>query len=965
MTSETPRESALRLLTLGGLGVEGRDFNRPKLLLLLAYLAVEGPRDRRFLAELFWPDGSEPMTSLRVGLAALRSGLPDSVATDGNRVSTLLDTDVRQFLRAADDGAWAEAVALYPGPFLRDIRLTGWSAELEEWVYVTREHLAARAAGAHLLLGERSAAEGNLAEATAHGVEAWQLAGPAGLDPEGLARVHRLLVAGGDTRANNVRAEAAEFGMELGSGRDEALRQLSVPRTLSRPSLPLRSAPLLGRDPELLELARLLEAPANRLITVTGPGGIGKTRLALQAALGEPHGDRFADGVYFVPLETITDAALLPAAVAAAMNERLRGRSDALSELADLLTGRSVLLLLDNLEQIAGIAESVAALLAAAPLVTVLATSRTRLDLSGEQVLPLQGLSLAGDAAGPEEARLQAPVQLFLHRARRVRPDFELDADALGHVQAICARLGGSPLAIELAAGWVRTLPVAVLAEELARDLELLEDAPGDFPERHRGTRASFMHSWQLLNEQERSLLTALTVFRGGFTHGDAAAVAGAGLRGLAALVDRSLLAMSPAGRFEQHPLLSEYAHELLARDGERLTVLRDAHLRHWLETAEEAASHLRDSEQLRWLRRLDLEQENLRAALDHALTAPRVPEALLLVIALTSWWSLRGRPAEGSEVIARALELAAGHTGAGIAPQLLAGATRAAGTLALHRGDIHAARVQLEAACDLYEAAGDREGLAASLHNLGNVLAQQGADAEAGRRYGRSLALMKEVGNLRGQASALYGLGVIARRVGNTAESVARLSESLELLGRLGDEHGTALVMTALGNVEFGRGDMNRAGAYYEEALVVYQRVGDRPGSATALHNIGVAALRRGELARAARRLSEGLELRVELGELAGVESSLGAIASLARSRGQGAQAVTLWAAADWLGQETGNRVSAGQRSEQEQERDLVRAVLGEQEYEAAWQSGSTLPLAEAVAAALVVTRETLAAAA
>ena len=404
---------AVYLRTFGGLALEGADFRRPKLLLLLAYLTLEGPKDRRFLAELFWQGAAEPMTSLRMALTQLRRGVPEAFEANAKRVKATVTTDALRLLERLEGGTWAEAVRLYEGPFLQDLHLPGWSAELEEWVYSTREFLAEGVRGALLRLAEGDAAAGDFGAAARRAEEAWLLAGAPEPEPEEIGRIGRLLVAGGSLKAPQLQKEARAYGLTLSLKRDEARAQLAgaLETRPARHNLRARATSFVGRDPELLELARLLAEPDIRLITVTGAGGVGKTRLALQAASAELQGGNFPDGVFFVSLEALVDAGLVPAAVAEALAVSLPGKEAPLAELAHALGSKALLLVLDNFEQLMAGATLVSELLDACPRLKLLVTSRERLNLAGEQLVVLGGLPLPETSLGLKDARYQDSLQ--------------------------------------------------------------------------------------------------------------------------------------------------------------------------------------------------------------------------------------------------------------------------------------------------------------------------------------------------------------------------------------------------------------------------------------------------------------------------------------------------------------------------------------------------------------------------
>ncbi|MDQ3458179.1 MAG: NB-ARC domain-containing protein, partial [Deinococcota bacterium] len=479
-------------------------------------------------------------------------------------------------------------------------------------------------------------------------------------DAEELARLYRLLVAGGSPRAAELLEEAAELGLVLTPSREEARAELfregaEAPRTPH--NLPPSPTSFVGRDPELVELTRLLAEADTRLVTVLGAGGAGKSRLALEAARQELRGGRW-EGVYLVALEALVASELIPTAIARALGLSLPGRGEPLAELARAFGDTRLLLVLDNCEHLPESTELVRRLLQAGAGVKVLATSRAPLGLAEEQRFILEGLPVPDALGSPEEARRQEAVQLFWQRARRAKLDFALTTEALPAVLELCRLVEGSPLGIELAAAWVRLMPPEDVALELRRDLDLLTAAHGA-PARHRSLRATFDYSWRLLTEAEQAALRKLSVFEGGFSRAAAAEVAGATIPLLAAFADKSLLRVQGDGRFDRHPLVYGYSREKLAAQPQEEAMVQTAHARVFLRLAEEAEAEHRGAEQARWLERLEREQDNLRAALRWSLAGGAPEVGLKLAVALFHFWYYRSHLHEGGQWLEKALEVA------------------------------------------------------------------------------------------------------------------------------------------------------------------------------------------------------------------------------------------------------------------------------------------------------------------
>jgi non-specific serine/threonine protein kinase len=686
---------------------------------------------------------------------------------------------------------------------------------------------------------------------------------------------------------------------------------------------------LLGRDEAVRAVVALARRPDVRLVTLTGSGGIGKTRLAIRAA--NDLLDDFADGVWFVRLSRLTDPSLVIPTIAETLGLKEVGGQTIAETLRLYLREQCTLLVLDNCEHVAAAAPSVADLLETCPALAVLATSRMALHLRGEHEYLVAPLGLPPATARAElinapERLLEYPAAaLFVERARAVRPDFALTETSTLAVAEICARLDGLPLAIELAAVRVKLLPPPALLIRLEHSLGFLVGGARDLAERQQAMRSTIAWSENLLSAGERALFCRMGVFAGGCTLEAAETVCAAPegaeplgievLGGLGALVDQSLVQQREEGgepRFGMLQVIREYALERLEASGEA-EALRRAHAAFMLALVERAEPKLTGSDAGAWLDRLECEHDNLRAALSWAWQRGEVETGLRVVAAVFRFWMVRGYLREGRVWAERLLALEPKDAGTSLG-EIRAQALRAAGVLALYQGDEVAA---------------------------GNWLEQ-------------AAALGRAVGDLRTVANALSSLGVMALGQGDLARAESCLEESLALMRAVGERRGVATVLTNLGIVVYMQGDIERAAAVFAEALAVSREVGDRDLIATNLANLSSVALRQGEVARAEALGREALALYWELGDPRRCAVGLEGLASAAGMAGLGVRAARLLGAAAAVREALGTPQPPQEREEVEQATDEARSSLGEAAWAAALAAGRALTLEQAVAEAL-----------
>ncbi len=940
------------------------DFGTDKTRALLAYLVVEAdhPQRRDALAGLLWADHPQARArqSLRQALSQLRQAIADQ---DQTVPFLLISRETIQFNPAGDhrlDVAEFSALAeenrthrhrrpascapcmrrmagmaeLYGGSFLAGFFLDD-SYAFEEWATLQREHSQRQMMDALAHLVEYHERRGDVRQAL-------QVAGrQAQIEPwceEAHRQLMRLLALDGQRSAalaqyNACRQSLAEeLDVEPTAEttalyeqiRDQGGQDVERPPpgiASRRHDLPPSPTPFVGREEDVAELLELLADPECRLVTLTGPGGIGKTRLALQIADDEI--GIFAHGVAFVPLAALPAVDLLVPALAEALGFCLHSQGDPEQQISDFLREKEMLLVLDNMEHLIEGSDLASRLLRHAPEITLLVTSRERLNLHEEWVYSLDGLAQPTD---PATAGLEAfdAVALFVQTARRGQRSFSLTEQEGPPVARICQLVEGLPLALELAASWVPSRTCQEVARQIERNLDALATPLRNVPERHRSLRAVFEHSWSLLTGQERAALRRLSVFQDGFEGAAAEQVTGASPGVLAALLAKSLLRRDASGRYDMHLLVQQYASEKLQEAGQEQQDVEMRHGEYYAQFLQERAVWFRDRRQADALAAITAEIENVRLAWRLAVAKARVKVVARSLDSLGTFYAIRSWHQEGGKAfdeavdsLTRSLALPAVDVGGPFPStrkrEIVLGACLAwQGYFVYQLGHFDTAQNLLTQSLDLLDAQHSPQETAFSLLTLAQVLCfGQNEYREAERIFQESLARYQALDDAYGRAQSLDGLGDVAARQGRHDDAQQHYEQGLALRREIGDMWGGAASLGSLGGLAGRQGRYNEARRWFEESLSLGRELQNPRGVAASLHNLSTVAYLQQEYAEAKHLRLETLAICREIGYRWGIASALKSLGDVAGRLGEYGEARRFLLQSLTLLEETGDRRS------------------------------------------------------
>ncbi|HDQ70772.1 MAG TPA: tetratricopeptide repeat protein [Chloroflexi bacterium] len=924
---------------------------------LLVYLAMHAGTQfqRTFLSSLLWPDQpeAEALHALRQALNRLRNAIGDRKADppflhitrtaiqfnphsdywlDVTAFKDLIATTQQhphrrlQACRACHRRL-TQAAELYRGDLLTSFFLD--SHPFEEWLLMEREYLHRQAMDVFYQLAAYHEQRGafDLAQHYARrqvALEPWR--------EEAHQQLMRALALSGQRSAALTQYDgcrqtlAAELSVAPTATTEALYEQIQAETLLRDPqsphNLPAQLGPFIGREAALEQIAEQLNRPDCRLLTLLGPSGVGKTRLALQVAREET--GAFQDGVYFVPLAAIGSPDALTTALARALGFNFRSGENLQAQLGNYLRKKETLLLLDNFEHLLPGGALIVDLLRHAANLSVLVTSQKRLNAPGECLFNVEALgypddALSGDSLGAsgEEIHRYSAVHFFVESARRWQPNFSINPANQPHIVRICQLVSGIPLALELAASWLRAYSCQEIAQEVQNDLDFLHVSSPGTPARHHSMRAAFRYAWTLLTTEEQRVLQRLTVFQGSFSREAALQVTDTSSQILAALVDKSMLYRvtyehpHPVTRYMLHNLVRRYAAEILTGDPDGASKVYEQHCDYYCTLLQALETDLTGSTQRPALDTLNAEIENVRAAWDWAATHGRVSAIRQMLESLTQFYTLRCWFQEGKAVFGQAIEsLSQTKPILEHVQHVIHKLVVRRGTFMIHLGRYDEAENLLQDSLKVLQTLDDVPEIISCLNNLSIISNRQGDYAKAKDLLDRALTLAQATPSRRWEADSLSRLGAVYFYLADYARASECYTQTLHIRRELDDRFGESLALGNLGITVYEQDDFQTARAYFEQSLDIIRReIGNREREGWILNNLGMIALDRGEYTDSRDYYRQALHISREIGDLWGESNTLGNLGLVHWSLGDFTKADDYYGEAIQIKQEIGDR--------------------------------------------------------